>query len=246
VASYEREFSAVVAEEDYQQELNDGTRRHLRSDYLLVRPPGATDLLPFRDVFEVDGVPVRDRQQRLQRLFLDASPAAIEEARRIHEESARFNIGDVFRTVNLPTLPLMFLSRSKQPRFDFRKHGTDTIEGVATWRLDYRELQLPTLFRTRDGDDVPASGSVWLDPVSGRVVKTEVVTTQVTKAGARIRMETTVGYRMNAVLGIWVPVEMHETYEKGRAPHSPASWVKATAVYSNFRRFQVITEERIK
>src|SRR6476659_6155757 len=36
--------------------------RELRSDFLLAKSPATEALVPFRDVIEVDGVPVRDRE----------------------------------------------------------------------------------------------------------------------------------------------------------------------------------------
>ena len=80
----------------------------LKSDFLLVRPPGAERFVEFRDVFEVDGRPVRDRQDRLTRLFLDTS-ANTDRIRAIIEDSARYNIGNIPRNVNTPMLPLVFL-----------------------------------------------------------------------------------------------------------------------------------------
>lgn len=66
-------FSNVVAEERYVQRSSSSQgarRRVITSDFLLVRPSEATSYMPFRDVFEVDGVQVRDREQRLEKLFL--------------------------------------------------------------------------------------------------------------------------------------------------------------------------------
>ena len=59
-----------------------GRSRHraLKSDFLLVRLQDSPDWVPFRDVFEVDGVAVRDREQRLEKLFLKSSAGAIEQA----------------------------------------------------------------------------------------------------------------------------------------------------------------------
>ena len=76
---YERTFVGVVAEETYRQEVRiaGGTdlrgfpvearaqRRDLKSDVLLVRAPAGDRWIQFRDVFEVDGKPVRDRAERL-------------------------------------------------------------------------------------------------------------------------------------------------------------------------------------
>src|SRR5262245_20886922 len=94
-------FSRVVAEEQYSQvyllasvEGSRGTflgspkvaeRRVLKSDLLLVRPAGIDQLFLFRDVFEVDARPVRDRENRLAKLFLQSrdTVTAIERAHEI-------------------------------------------------------------------------------------------------------------------------------------------------------------------
>jgi hypothetical protein len=79
VSAYERTFVGVVAEETYRQRVHGGRgrtdargfplevagqRRDLKSDLLLVRAPAGDRWIEFRDVFEVDGKPVRDRGER--------------------------------------------------------------------------------------------------------------------------------------------------------------------------------------
>ncbi len=51
----------------------DGPRqkRDLKSDVLIVRGPAGERWMQFRDVFEVDGKPIRDRAERLAKLFLE-------------------------------------------------------------------------------------------------------------------------------------------------------------------------------
>ena len=82
----------------------------------------------FRDVFEVNGRPVRDRDLRLQALFLDEVRLAVDQALEISQESARYNIGQVKRTVNLPTIALSFLHPLNQHRFAFEKIGELSID----------------------------------------------------------------------------------------------------------------------
>ena len=82
----------------------------LVSDFLLVQVPGE-GWLPFRDVFERDGKKVRDREERLAKLFLKGgSRTPFDQARAIMNESARYNIGNVERNINMPTLVLPFLT----------------------------------------------------------------------------------------------------------------------------------------
>jgi hypothetical protein len=265
LADYVRDFSAVVAEERYQQQLHyEGgvgpwersykqggpvisvpldLKRELRSDYLLVRLPGQDGWIPFRDVFAVDGRPVRDREERLSKLFLDSPAAALTDARRIADESARYNVGELERSINTPTLALQLLEPEKRSRLSLRKRGEELVEGVPTWRIDYSETKRPTVVRQPTGEDVPLSGTFWIDPQWGRIIKTLVtvsVTSRVREYG-RVRADgrVTVLYRPNDALGIWVPAEMKEYHQ------FPGRTITCSATYSNFRRFQVTTEEKI-
>ncbi len=238
---YLNDFANVVAEERYEQRVYVGatagasSTRRLRSDLLLVRVPGPFGWVPFRDVFEVDGRPLREREERLRKLFLENPDTALGEARRIADEGARYNIGTVFRNLNMPTLPLMFLVPGKLPGFTFARHGEDTVEGIRAWRIDYEEVERPTIIRRPGADvEVPASGSFWVDPSTGRILRTKVRAS----VGA-LTMETTVTYRRSDTLGIWAPAEMEESYNQ------PSETIEGKAVYLNFRRFQVSTDVNI-
>ena len=116
------------------------TTRTLVSDYLQVKIPGYEGWLPFRDVFEVDGQRVRDRQDRLVKLFVQTSPSrALDNAQAIVKESARYNIGGVRRELNFPTLPLWFLEPQNTRRFNFRKVGEETLSGRRVIVIEYTE-----------------------------------------------------------------------------------------------------------
>jgi hypothetical protein len=245
VQSYVRDFTRVVAEEEYDQRLEYPTNsigvrpadghRVVRSDVLMVSTPDLGRWLPFRDVFEADGKKVRDREDRLRKLFVDAPTSAASDARRITEESARYNLGSVDRTINVPTLALECLFPAALPRFRLERRGEESIDGVRAWRIDYEERTGPTLIRTPGGGNVPASGSFWVDPVTGRVLRTVLRT-----GDQAMKMAITVEYRGNDELGLWVPSEMRERYER------QGETLTAVARYSNFRRFRVSTTEDIK
>jgi len=80
VVQYQKVISVVVAEEHYVQNADKSerpfvTHRELKSDLLLLRAEGQTNgYVQFRDVYEVDGDPVRDRNDRLLKLFLNPNP----------------------------------------------------------------------------------------------------------------------------------------------------------------------------
>jgi hypothetical protein len=157
-------FSRVVAEEQYVQEYLLSTpegsrgsflgspkvaeRRTLKSDLLLVKPAGLDQWFIFRDVFEVDARPVRDRDKRLSKLFLESrdTVTAIERANEIAIASAQFNIRRM-GTVDNPMLALGFLQRVYRPRFRFTLRGRDTEAGSDVWVIEYRETARPTLMR---------------------------------------------------------------------------------------------------
>ena len=75
--------------------------------------------MQFRDVTEVDGKKLKDRNDRLARLFLSPSKSTASQARKIMDESSRYNIGDIERNINLPVLALVVLDRNMQPGFEF-------------------------------------------------------------------------------------------------------------------------------
>jgi hypothetical protein len=87
VKSFERDFAAVVAEAQLEHRASNSgfpdTVSRTRSDLLLVRVPGREEWLPFRDVFEVNGRAVRDRNERLQKLFVGAPASALTDAARM-------------------------------------------------------------------------------------------------------------------------------------------------------------------
>jgi hypothetical protein len=241
VERYQREFSMVVSEERYEQEVRypasplgrrapDLTQTTLlRSDFLLVRNADG-GWLPFRDVFERDGMPVRDRDERLSRLFLSDPGSAARQARRIADESTRYNVGAIDRNINLPTLPLIFLTRARA--FAFTDDGRDG--GLRVIR--FREEQRPTYVSTTAGRDLPVAGRFWIDEASGRVERTEL-----TAANDALEARISVTYRPDAAAGLWVPSRMDEFYVQ-RADRSE---IRGSATYSRFRRFQISTTEDV-
>src|SRR5262249_31002493 len=133
VGRYAAHLSGLVMEEAYVQDVEQLNRfgyrmntrggvshRQLKSDLLLVRPEGTDAWMQFRDVFEVDGKPLHDRNDRLARLFLQPSKSTQSQADKIVRESARYNIGEIERTINLPFLAMTVLDRRAQPSFQFR------------------------------------------------------------------------------------------------------------------------------
>ncbi len=240
LAAYVDAVGSLVAEEDYLQivrQLRGGTMsRRLRSDLLLVKTEGEIGWTQYRDVFEVDGKPVRDREARVQKLFLENPAGAGRLAADISNESSRYNIGNLPRTVNFPTLPLALLGPGRLGTLSFDREGEDNVGGIRAARVAFEELGRPTLVRTasRTGD-APSSGKLWIDPSNGRILKTEI-----SVDSGRAQMKATVVYRPAQETGLWFPAQMDETYMKG------GEVIEGRAVYNNFRSFKVTIDTQIK
>lgn len=241
-------FSNVVSEEHYTQDVLAGgsllgarrgaapatTHRVLRSDFLLVKTQEALGWVSYRDVFEVDGTPVRDRDERLTRLFSAPTPDAIEQAVRIARESARYNIGPAERTLNTPVLALLFLQPTLQSRFEFALAPRTTDISASTVVVSYREMARPTIVRTLRDADRPASGRFWIDAGSGQVRQSEMVLT-----GQGLTATFTTVFQPDARLGVAVPARLREEYQQ------PQSRLVGVATYTGFRQFAVNTRTNI-
>ena len=210
--------------------------RDLRSDFLLVKSPDTAALVPFRDVIQVDGIVVRDREARLARLFLTASTDAMVQAEHIRDEGARYNLGNMRSTLGNPVLALGVLQQSYQPRFRFSLGKDDKSLGPGVAVVEYKETQSPAMIRGEAGRDLPAHGHLWIDVVTGRVLKTEL---QVEQPAVRAVITTT--FQAEEKSGIAVPLEMREQYT-----FANGNRVNTVANYGHFRRFDVTANEDIR
>jgi hypothetical protein len=243
-------FSNVVAEETYLQDSSVpmqstallgrpgavARNRRLKSDFLLVSVSTAQDWVPFRDVFEVDAQPIRDREQRLARLFLKPSLDSMVQANRIQEESARYNLGNMKRTVNNPVLGLVVLQADMQHRFKYSLGRIDSKVGPNAWVIEYQENARPSIVRGRSDLDLFAHGRLWIDAPTGRILKTEILLEQ-----PSLRARITTSFRFDDRFDIAVPYEMQEEYRFDNGTR-----VTAIANYDRFRRFDVSTDENIR
>ena len=224
-------FASVVAEERYEQETTSPRRKRvLVSDFLLVKA-SADDLWEaFRDVAEVDGKPVRDREDRLVKLFLEPSSNPLRRAAEIREVGARHNLLDV-GTLSNPILVLAFLQRLYVDRFRFNLAGLEKKLGPDVRVVRFVEFKRPTLLKLNANADVLSSGLMWIEEGTGRVVKTEL------QLGSQVRVTTL--YKRDEDLGINVPTMMEDWYPNGFGEF------RGKASYGKFRRFEVKTEETI-
>lgn len=259
IDQYGDKLTGMVVEESYVQDVimvnrfgyrmtmaKGPTHRTLKSDLLLVRPAGTDTWMQFRDVFEVDGRPVRDRNDRLAKLFLDTSKSKESQAAKIAKESTRYNIGDVERNINLPVFALFVLERGAQSGFEFTMVTDETgpaLPKSAAFTpppgavvVSFNETQIRSLITTPQGKNLKSHGRFWITVPGGEVMMSELVVDDFTLTAA-----VHVAYGAQVGVEVPVPVEMHETYFNRLNNQR----VEGAATYANFRRFDVKTDESI-
>jgi hypothetical protein len=253
VADYQKRLQGIVAEELYLQNYTNTGRgrgrgiregRRLRSDVLLVKLAGDEWWMQFRDVFEVDRRPIRDRDQRLYQLFVDAKADARAQAQTIQAESARYNLGPVTRTINIPIMALLFLEQGSQHRLDFRQGKAGNVKRFAElaaaddiWMIEFDEKGPGTMVKGANNRDIPSHGRIWLDRTTGRILRTELISQDM-----QLRAQVDVSYKVMPGIEVLVPGEMRENYTLRQTEVR----IDGKATYDKFRQFSVSTTEKPK
>jgi hypothetical protein len=251
VGTYQTGLRGVVAEETYRQSLMSPARvrgrfnrdtRELRSDVLMVKLANEESWIQFRDVFEVDRRPVRDRDQRLYKLFVEAKPDARKQAETLQEESSRYNLGPLLRTINVPVMALYIFDRNIHAGVEYKLADAGNTkrfgqlapaESVAI--VEFKETTDETLIKGEKGRAIPSHGRAWIDNRNGRILQTELIAQDTT-----IRAQITVTYQQQQSIPVLVPDEMRETYMLQRTE----TRIDGRASYSRFRQFTVTTTEK--
>ena len=247
VAEYEKQFAFLIADEAYTQSVFDADGRKsqtrvLKAELFLTYLPADGEWMAVRDVLEVDGEPVKNRED------LRALLAKREELRLVKQltwRNSRYNIGRVERNFNEPTLPLLLLDSKRTPRVKFDRKRVDREEDITLATLAFEEKEAPTLVATLNEGAVRAKGEFLLDAATGTVRRTVF---QLTRPGIDARLVTS--YTKDAKLNLWLPSVFTERYESssnaGGGLRMPSSAVRASreivecvARYTNYRRFEV-------
>ena len=231
VDGYEAKFSAVVCEEQQTQKVinaNGSIQKHreLVSDLLLVKTGRGTHV--FRDVIRVDGKPVRDRPERLRKLFLGGSRNPVQQAGAISKESSRYNIG-FRRGVESLLMPLEILHAEHASGFHFQ---------AAPAGLAFDEFRQPAMVGYVDGKtrhDMFLHGTLDVDAggtITGGSLSAE---------HPLFLLTVTMKYAEDGATGLLVPTESHEHYQTPKSRDR----LDVDSTYANFRRFQVTTSETV-
>ena len=231
-------MTSVVAHERYEQSLS--ARRTpprsvvLQSDVLMLRASSSVEPVWFRDVYEVDGRPLRDREHRLLRLLESNTPGSIDAMRTIAAESARYNLGRVARTTNVPDLIFSYLIAPPE-HVTLSSPKDVTLAGQRVHLMRFEEVGTPTSVRSALGRDIPGRGRIWVEPDTGVLVRSEVLLGNVSSS-----VTTTVDFVPHPRVPVRVPGRMEETYR------SPTEFGVGKATYTDVRVFGVTTSEQAK
>lgn len=211
VAEYQRQIAAIGCEERLHESAGymgvsvGGPREPtLRSDVVWIDGESA-GWIGLRDVFEVNGASVRPRDDRMARVLTLAAPGALDNARRMVKEGASHHIGNVSRSINTPMHALSFLRLDNQARSAFSFEGMKTVDRLKVGLVVFRERSMPRVLRT--AGDAAAEGKLWIEPDSGRVVRSELVL----KADG-VTATIAIRYAPDSKLGLWLPVRLDEEY----------------------------------
>lgn len=245
--TFTEEVAGVVLEERYLQQAQGRvmSARELVSDLAIMADP-RFGWVEFRDVFNVDGKPVRDRQDRVVELFANPSADSLAQAQRIVQEGARHNLSPAgvqfARTVNLPLAALMFLRLENQPRSKFQRVSLDTISGHRVLIVRSEEVSMPRLIAS--GDNAPVRARFWIEQGTGRVLRTELEMSS-RRGTTNIQAIIEVEYGEVREVGLWLPRQMEENYNFSDGMNRPIANVFGRAIYTNVRKFRVNIDESV-
>jgi len=215
-----------------------------RADFGWVKLDGIVEAIGVRDVREADGQAV-GRQRRLEQLLQQPHSTQVPLVQALLAESARYNLGPVTRTINVPMLGLYFFDRSFIVGVDYTlaktpgnvKRFSDLAKADSISLVEFRETTKETAIRGERGKEMPSHGKAYIEHTTGRILMTEM-TAQDTSLTATIY----VTYKAEPGLPVLVPQEMREIYTMPRSD----TRIDGRAKYGRFRQFQVTTTEKPK
>ena len=239
VTHYEGDLGNLIGSEEYVQtstwlsgdrRVSRRERRRLSSDFLIIQVE--SEWAALRKVNRVDGFAEKQTEPDFEDAFDNSWEANMKRLASMKAESTRYNLGDILREINLPTFGLKVLRKGEAPRFVFERAGSAKVEGIQAWTVRFREVKGRPLVVGGKGEFLYSKGTLWIEPASGRVLRTEI-SVENPHTRPPVRGTTTVTYGPGKKVEMLVPLLMIEHYE------SDHNTVEARADYSNFRPFEV-------
>jgi hypothetical protein len=232
VLQYQANLPHLIATEISEQRataprgyLIEVAQRRLVAELGWVSAGAAPDVVGVRDVVEVDGQPLRDvERSRLQMLLHGNAPTSIDDATRLLNEGARYNLAEGSRNFNLPTVALFFLHPETQPRFKWSRKSPTS---APVWDFEFKERERPTIIRTGDGVAVFSRGTVQIDVRTGEILRTTLIV-HIDKLDYTLVTE----FAPVKAMGMTLPVRLEERYV------TPSGTITGEATYDKYRRFE--------
>jgi len=232
VESYSIKMQNVLADEVATQHVvfNGPThdwKRTTKADLFITFLPAESLWIAARDVREVDGETVDDPDNI--RALMERAPLTRLGAV-IAKKNSQFNIGNISRTFNEPTLALLVMSAKHKGRFKFEVTAV-TPGASPKVTISFKEKDRPTLISGTNGEPVYTSGAMLIDAATGRVEFTRL---ELKNGTVTAKIETT--YGDNPKLKLWVPTLMREAYEQ--TAKGAEERINCESTYTNYRKFE--------
>jgi hypothetical protein len=236
VDEYQKTMANVVAGEEYHQQVLDAAghvrqERLMNGDLYLTYIDGDHEWFNVHDVAMVDGEPVSNRED-INKLLATKGDRSVR--RQVQAHNASFNIGELSRDFNEPTLALTIFNKGHIENFSFDRKSVVKSATGATATLAFKEDDTITLARTKAFRPLPFHGQFEIDLPTGRIVKSVI---QFANKPEGTTGELTTEYALDAKVDLWVPKKFTEWYERKIADRFER--IECTATYSNFRRWGV-------
>jgi hypothetical protein len=205
--AYLAEYSqtiAVTAEEDYVQRdtTTSSAPRRLQSDIVLIGI-GNGVVVGHRDIFAVDASKIRERDERLLKLFRVPNPASAQEAAKaMEDESVHYYLSPNLRTLDAPGLALEFLREANQANSEFALEGVRKSGDLQIATVKFVERPTSRILPTPEG--AKTSGKFWIDVATGAVTQTELTVDH----REYFRFHIATKFAKDAAVGAWVPAEV--------------------------------------
>jgi hypothetical protein len=205
-ATYLNEYSkiALTAEEDYVQRdtTTSSAPRRLASDIVLVGL-GNGVVIGHRDTFAVDSSKIRERDERLLKLFRVPDPSTGQEAAKaIEDQAAHYYLSPNLRTLDAPGLALEFLREANQPHSEFALEGIRKMGDVQVATVKFTERPTSRILPTPEGSKT--SGKFSIDVTTGAVTQTELTVDH----REYFRFHIATKFTRDSAVDAWVPAEV--------------------------------------
>jgi hypothetical protein len=139
VKQFEQDLSVVIADESYQQLVTSAASaralmsRHTKAEFALIEVPDEHDWIAVRNVVEVGGRRVADQRGGIQAILRGLTSDRRSRIRALADESARYNVGAIYRNFSDPTLAVLFLDPATRHRFSFWDAGSEVVDHVKAY-----------------------------------------------------------------------------------------------------------------